>query len=121
VSDSEAVVPVPAADLDERSIEGWCRESSEPDLRCVEAFRLDDPAWPWMVVVSAMEFVRADLECEIRNAMTAGLRATPGVADVAREDREVWIISGSPAGPALVNAAAQVIDRFADRARAQGA
>jgi hypothetical protein len=65
-----------------------------------------------------MEFIREDpLETEIRDAMAAEIRAVPGVARVSEEDREVWIVDGSPAGEILIRAAAQVVDRFAERTR----
>ena len=99
--------------------EGWERLTDEPEIRGVEATRHDDDDWPWSVVVWVMEFVREEpLESEIRHAMIVTLWAVPDVTAVAEEDREVWIVAGSPSGEALVRAAATVVDAFVARARA---
>src|SRR5262249_27292298 len=51
----------------------------------------------WSVMVSVMEFVRDDpLESELRSRIAANLGAVPGVTSVQEEDREVWIVDGSP-------------------------
>ncbi len=98
--------------------EAWERLTDEPDVRGVEAVKVGEGEWPWQVIVSAAEFVREDpLEAELRQGMAAALRGVDGVADVAEEDREVWIIDGQPSGEALVRAAAQVVDDLAPRLR----
>jgi hypothetical protein len=38
-------------------------------------------------------------------------------ADVAEEDREVWVVAGDPGGEALVQAAAAAVDRLQDDIR----
>src|SRR5258708_1670541 len=48
--------------------------------------------------------------------MAAALRAVDGVERVWEDDREVWGVSGTPSGEALVRAAAHVIDHLAARA-----
>jgi hypothetical protein len=98
---------------------GWQRLKDEPDIRDVEVIRLNsDGPWQWQVVVSVMEFIREDpLEADLREAMAAALRAVPGVVRVSEEDREVWIVDGSPAGEQLTEAAARVVDQFAVRTR----
>ena len=100
--------------------EGWERLTDEPEVRGVEATRHDvDNEWTWSVGVWVMEFIREDpLESEIRDAILAALFAVRRVTAVAEEDREVWIVAGEPSGEALVRAAADVVDTFADRARA---
>jgi len=100
--------------------EGWERLTDEPEVRGVEATRHDvDNEWTWSVWVWVMEFIREDpLESEIRDAILAALFAVRRVTAVAEEDREVWIVAGEPSGEALVRAAADVVDAFADRARA---
>ena len=99
--------------------QGWQRLTDEPDIRAVEVIRLNtDGPWQWQVVVSVMEFIREDpLEAELREAMAAALRAVPGVARVHEEDREVWVVDGSPSGEKLTHAAARVVDDFAARTR----
>ena len=99
--------------------EAWERLTDDPDVRGVEAVKLEASGdWAWQVGVFVAEFVRDDpLEDELRQGMDTALRAVPGVTDVAEEDREVWIVDGAPAGEALVRAAAAVVDRLAPRAR----
>ena len=97
--------------------EGWERITDDPDVCGVEAIKAADP-WVWSVTITAMEFVREDpLESDLRERVSRALRSVPGVADVAEEDREVWIVSGSPSGEDLVRAGASVVDAFADRIR----
>ena len=54
----------------------------------------------------------------MRQRIGSALRGVDGVAEVAEEDREVWYVTGTPSGEALVRAAAQVVDDLAGRARA---
>src|SRR5262245_48567721 len=102
-----------------RGDERWQRLTDDPDIGGVEVIRsMTDGPWQWSISVSVMEFIREDpLETEIREAMAAELRAVPGVTRVNEEDREVWIVDGSPSGENLTLAAAKVVDRFAERAR----
>ena len=114
---TEPIRRVPEGELMD-GLEAWQRLTEEPDVRGVEAIRLDDAEWPWIVSVWVMEFVREDpLESELRDAMLAALRRVEGAAAVAEEDREVWIVAGTPSGEALVRAAAEVVDAMADRTR----
>jgi len=113
-----------ACSLDQQPLElinspDWQRLTDEPDIRGVEVIRSKTTGpWQWSVTVWVMEFIREDpLESEIREAMAADLRAVPGVSRVTEEDREVWVVDGSPSGEMLTQAAAGVVDRFADRAR----
>lgn len=99
--------------------EGWLRLTNEPQIGCVEAIRhkLKGP-WQWSVTVSVMELVREDpLEADIRKAIAAELRGVSGVTDVAEQDREIWVVDGSPSGEDLVRATARAVDGLADRAR----
>ena len=106
--------------MDDEFAEAWSRLTDEPEVRGVNAERWrDEDTWPWQLTVWAMEFVRDDpLESEIRTAVAAAIRSVAGVNDVQEEDREVWVIEGSPNGGALVDAVAEVIDGFAPRIRA---
>ena len=115
----EGVRRVPDGEWDDAILEAWERDCEEPDLRHVTAIRGDDDEWPWAVSASVMEFVREDpLETELRDAMVAALTAVPLVTEVVRQDREVWIVGGSPSGEELVAATARVVDHFLDRTRA---
>ena len=108
---------VPDSELDGE--EAWLRVTGDPDVRGVEAVRLADGDRPWQVIAFVAEFLRVDpLEDELGQAMPEALLAVPGVTAVVEDDREAWIVSGEPSGEALVVAAAGVVDRLADRARA---
>jgi hypothetical protein len=101
--------------------EAWERVTGEPDVRGVEAARIDF-AGGWNVTVAVMEFVREDpLESELRRRIAAALRSVGGVETAGEMDREVWFVSGSPSGEALVRAAAEVVDDLADQTRAYAA
>lgn len=92
--------------------EAWQRCCDDPELQGADATRLSAGGdWPWQVGISAAEFVRGDpLESDLRKRVKAALREVSGVADVAEEDREVWLVAGSPTGPDLVRAVASVLD-----------
>ena len=48
----------------------------------------------------------------------SALRGVDGVTSAEEQDRETWFVTGTPSGKALTQAAAQVVDGLADRARA---
>jgi hypothetical protein len=110
--------PATAPGEDER----WQRfpDDDEDGVRGVEVIRdTDSETWAWSVIVSVMEFVREDpLESELRAAIAAGLRTVPGATKVKEDDRESWLVNGTPAGEQLARAVAEVVDRFAERSRA---
>ena len=98
--------------------EAWERVTGEPDVRGVGAGRIDF-AGGWNVTVAVMEFVREDpLESELRRRIAAALRSVRGVQAAGEMDREVWFVTGTPSGDALVRAAAEVVDHLAGQARA---
>lgn len=102
-----------------RDYERWQRLADDTDISGVEVVRTSTTGpWQWSVTVEAMEYIREDLlETEIRRAMAAELQAVPGVERISEEDREVWVVDGSPSGEELTRAAANVVDRFAERIR----
>jgi hypothetical protein len=117
---SDGVRRVPDDERDETLLEAWERVTDEPDLRLVDANRGTDPGWPWRVGAAVMEFIRSEpLESELRDAMFLALSGVVGVTEVAREDREVWVVAGSPDGDALVHAAASVVDAYLSQTRAE--
>ena len=72
----------------------------------------------WNVTVPVMEFIRkAALSGELRTRITAALRAVADAETADEQDTEVWWVTGTPAGPDLVRAVAEVLDDFADRTR----
>lgn len=98
--------------------EEWLRRTDEPDLRAVSAARVDRIGG-WQVSVWVMEFVRSDpLESELRQRIGNALQAVSGVTSADSQDREVWVVTGTPSGQALVEAAAHVVDDLSDRTRA---
>jgi hypothetical protein len=107
---------VPVDDDDEYSA-AWERLTDDPDVHGIESARLDE-AGGWQVTVSVMEFVREEpLKSELRRRIAAALQSVEGAETILAEDREVWFVAGTPAGDALMRAAAEVADEFADRTR----
>jgi hypothetical protein len=95
--------------------EAWERVTGEPDVHGVEADRIDF-AGGWNVTVAVMEFVREDpLKSELRRRIATALRSVGGVDTTEEMDREVWFVTGTPSGDALVRAAAEVVDDLAGR------
>lgn len=98
--------------------EAWERVTGEPDVRGVGAGRFDF-AGGWNVTVAVMEIVREDpLESELRRRIAAALLSVGGVETAGEMDREVWFVTGTPSGEALVRAAAEVVDDLAGQTRA---
>ena len=72
----------------------------------------------WQVAVAVMEFVREDpLESELRRRIPVALRSVEGVETAEEYDRELWFVTGTPSGEALVRAVAEVVDDLADQTR----
>jgi hypothetical protein len=96
--------------------EAWERLAGDPGARDVEVSPVEE-AGGWQVFVAAMEFVReAPLESELRRRIAAALRAVEGVGSAEEEDREVWFVTGTPSGDALLRAAQQAVDDIAAQA-----
>jgi hypothetical protein len=59
------------------------------------------------------------LEEEFREQINDALWDVPGVTDVCDGDEEpgIWEIDGEPSGEELLEAAAEVVDEFAERLR----
>jgi hypothetical protein len=115
---ADEIRQIPTAELDGEADEAWERLTDDSDFLGVEATKL--AGMPrWHVFVAVAEFLGEDpLESELRRRMAAALGGVAGAEHVAEEDREVWIVTGSPSGEALVRAAAEVVDDLAARARA---
>jgi len=101
-------------------VQEWVRHTDDDDIRGVCALqRHREGRWSWQVDVWVAEFVRDEpLESELRLAVAAAIRSVDGVTEVAEEDREVWVLSGSPSGEDLVRAVSEVVDAMAPRTRA---
>ena len=111
---------LPAAELDEHCEEIWERMTDDPDILGAGATKITfgEQSY-WNVHVAVAEFLREDpLESELRLQMDYALTAVNGAESVWEEDREVWGVTGTPSGEALVRAAADVVDHLAARARA---
>lgn len=104
-------------EADEAADEAWERITSDQDALGVDAARLDE-AGGWNVTVAVMEFVREEpLEGELRRRIAAAIEAVDGVATAEEMDREVWFVTGTPSGEALVRAVASVVDDLTDQTR----
>jgi hypothetical protein len=111
---------LPADELGEGCAESWERVTDDPDIRAVGAQKITLGEFPyWSVMVALAEFLRNDpLEFELRKQMSAALRAVDGAEMVWEDDPDIWGVSGTVSGEALVRAAAGVVDHLADQARA---
>jgi hypothetical protein len=113
---------------DEPEVECWERVTDDEGLRIWATLYHHRPGvYPfpevevrgWNVTVAVMEFIRRDpLSGELRARITAALRAVGGVETAEEMDTEVWRVTGTPGGPALVGAVAGVLDDFDGRIRA---
>jgi hypothetical protein len=119
---------VPAGD-DGVAVECWERVTDDEDRRVwAQLFHFLPGVYPsyretelrgWNVTVAVMEFIRWDpLRSELRTQITAALRVVEGVETADEMDTEVWWVSGTPKGPALVQAVAAVLDDYDGRIRA---
>jgi hypothetical protein len=100
------------------SEESWERVTDEFDVHWVGADWVGFSGG-WNVTVAVMEFVREDpLEAELRRRIAAALLAVDGVESAGEMDREVWFVTGSPSGEAMVRAVAAVVDDLSGRTRA---
>jgi hypothetical protein len=111
---------LPADELGEGCAESWERVTDDPDIRGVDAQKITLGEFPyWSVRVALAEFLRDDsLEFELRKQMGAALRAVAGAEMVWEDDPQIWGVTGTVSGQALVRAAAGVVDHLADRDRA---
>lgn len=115
---SEQFREVPESERDEEALEEWERPSAEPQITGVYATKVSLTGWSWQVSFAVLEFVGDDaLESELTTAIVDALSAVVGVGEVAREDREVFVVKGTPSGQDLLEAASRVVDRMSDRLR----
>jgi hypothetical protein len=113
------VVVVPDDERDDEVLEEWVRRTDDPDIELVVASNWGYEEWPWRVSVAVAEFVReGPLEHDLRTAVAAALEEVDGVEAVVEEDTEVWLVSGTPSGEALVIAVSHAVDALGDRLRA---
>jgi hypothetical protein len=100
--------------------ESWERdiEVDDGEVRWAGAGRIDF-AGGWNVHVAVMEFLREEpLEGVLRRRIAAALRSVEGVEAAGEMDREVWFVTGTPPGDALVRAVGEVLDDLAEQTRA---
>jgi hypothetical protein len=101
---------------DDEMREQWSRAGAEPELTSVEAVLL--PEHPWQIVVAMAEFAREEpLDSRLSQAVIRAMRAVPGVSRVEREDTEVWLAWGTPAGDELLRAVAGAVDALVPQGR----
>jgi hypothetical protein len=101
----------------EDSDEAWERdiEMDDGEVRFVEALR-NDAGGDWQVAAPVMELVREEsIAGELRRRIAAGLRSVEGVETADEMDTEVWLVTGTPSGEALVRAVGEVLDDLADQ------
>jgi hypothetical protein len=97
---------------DEEGEEVWALATAD-GTRGVSAERVDEEGG-WIVTVNMMSCIREDpLEGELRRGITTALRLVQGADTVEEEDREDWLVTGSPDPAALIRAAAWAVGSFA--------
>lgn len=112
MSDDDIVRIEPA---DDEIAEEYVRRTDQPDFRGVDVYRIASlDRWQWQVALGIDEFAPDRIEAELNERMPPALLAVPGVTEVVRESREVWLVSGTPSGEDLARAASRVVDDLAD-------
>lgn len=107
---------IPEAERDEELVEEWEWQSSDGLLSASVCQRASQ-RFPWQVRVGAIdESVRDEgLLADTDAAMVRALSQVEGVTAVAGEDFGVWVVAGSPPGPALVAAVREALEPFTSR------
>ena len=83
---------------------------TDDDVRGVRAVRCAGDT-TWMVTVDMMLCIREEpLEGELRRRIASALQSVDGVGTVEEEDREDWIVTGTPSPIVLVRVAAWAVD-----------
>lgn len=94
---------------DEEGREIW-RLITDDETRDVSAERIDGIDG-WRVVVDMMLIIREEpLEGDLHRGVTAALRLVQGVDAAEEEDRESWLVTGTPDPTALIRYAAWAVD-----------
>ncbi|HSD85869.1 MAG TPA: hypothetical protein VLB44_00085 [Kofleriaceae bacterium] len=107
--------------LESETLEAWQRvvEGHDNDIHGVGASLGRHAAWPWRVFVNVMEFIRrVPLEGELQRLITLALLSVEGVTKAQHEDREVWLVAGTPKGDELIASVTEVVDGLARQTRA---
>jgi hypothetical protein len=132
VSDAK-IEQVPATLLSTEVTEAWRLVTAEPDLFGVTAERWRpvsntqdatallnaEPSLPlWTVIVPVMQSLRGlPMEAVLREVIPVALASVTAVIKVHEEDREAWVVSGTPLGMDLIAAVEGVFDRLKDPIR----
>jgi len=108
-------LPVSDAEL----LEEWHRQTADPAIRNAYATKISQTGWSWQVRFPVLEFVREDSPSfgPVLTGIRHELQGVSGVVEVEHEDREVFIVRGTPSGEDLVRAAGRAVDGLSDRLR----
>ena len=91
----------------------WSQFNDAEDVRRVHVSFHPDANWQWEISIPVAEFIRDEpLESDFRARVDRALRIT-GIADVAEEDRELWLARGPADGAAIARSVAAVLDAMA--------
>jgi len=109
-------VSVAQVDIDDDEVlEFWKRSCAGIAnwMQDVSVQKSDHDIWCWSVTVGAGEFVRQPSDnALLHDAIVRAVMKVPGTRDVAREDNEVWLVSGNISGDALVRYTSVGLDSF---------
>jgi hypothetical protein len=123
------VEPIPAALLSPEIMEAWRLVTDDPDRFGVRAERWRpvgktqdaatallnaEPSLPlWTVIVPVMQSVHGlPIDAVLREVIPVALASVTAVIEIREEDREAWVVSGTPLGMDLVGAVDEVLDRL---------
>jgi len=92
--------------------------NGDPQYRAlgVSGVPIGQDRWEWTVVIPGAEFIRVEpWVSQLRTTIENAMRLVPGVMEVRRDDREVWVAIGDPDGEELSRAVAIALDEVVDR------
>ena len=105
MADSE---PIRAAEAD--GVVTWSQFTDADDVRRVHVSFDPDANWQFEIFIPVAEFIRDEpLESEFRARIDRAIRIS-GIADVAEEDRELWLARGQADGAAIARSVAAALD-----------
>ena len=103
---------------DEEIVEEWFRDFAKCSdqyeyLHGVSAYRVDDKEFPWYVYFSAGSEIREEpFASKLYKVVYDAILKVEGVAEAFHEDREKFVVTGSPRGYDLIYSVSAAIDEY---------
>jgi hypothetical protein len=106
--------------LDETVLEEWERVTTERDVSGVGVSKISETGYSWQVFINVAEFIRKEpLQGQLFTAISQALLDVPGVTSAVQEDREVWLVKGSPTGEELVRHCSRALNNMYPQLKAE--